>query len=115
MSGPRPNWPRATRSRVSLVVAWRGHFPPLPKHLDAAAASFGALVPPPGRAVIALEVIWSPAAENDRLSSAELEVLYPALLRLDARGDVGRMPCTYCGAVFPSELGRCPACGAPVG
>jgi len=100
---------------VSVVVAWDAHLGSLPNQLnpEAAAAALQTLVPRAGANVIALEVIWSPAQEQDRLSSAELEQLYPELQRLDARGDVGRMGCTYCRAVFPRELGACPACGAP--
>jgi len=60
---------------------------------------------------LALEVIWSPAAENDRMSSYELEQRYPELQRTS--DGVGRMQCSYCGAPFPRELGRCPACGGP--
>ena len=101
---------------VSMVVAWRGHMAPLPKRLDAAsaAAAFASLEPGDAE-VVALEVIWSPALETDRMSSAELEVLYPELVRLDGRDDVGRSSCTYCRAVYPAELGECPACGAPRG
>lgn len=100
---------------VSVVVAWRGHMAPLPGDLDprAAAQALATLTPRPDVEVVALEVIWSPAEEQDRMSSAELEMVYPELQRLDARLDVGRMGCTYCRAVFPGELGRCPACGAP--
>lgn len=100
---------------VSLVVAWDQHLAPLPSDLSpqAAVAALGTLTPRPGAGVIALEVIWSPADEQDRMSSAELEALYPELQRLDGRADVGRMGCTYCRAVFPRELGACPACGAP--
>lgn len=59
----------------------------------------------------ALEVIWSPTDEGDRMSSAELEVLYPRLGALDA--GVGRVVCGHCRAVGARELGRCYACGAP--
>jgi hypothetical protein len=58
-----------------------------------------------------LELIWSPSEQADRLSSAELEALYPELQRLD--DTVGRIVCRACGAVHPRELGRCPACGRP--
>lgn len=34
------------------------------------------------RALVALEVVWSPSVDQDRLSSAELVVLYPELVRL---------------------------------
>src|SRR5690606_6474896 len=58
-----------------------------------------------------LELIWSPSEERDRLSSAELETLYPELQRIDDA--VGRTVCRACSAVFARELGRCPACGKP--
>ena len=47
------------------------------------------------------------------MSSLELEARYPELLRLDADPRLGRVGCRYCAAVFPGELPRCPACGAP--
>lgn len=58
-----------------------------------------------------LELIWSPSEQADRLSSAELQTLYPELQRLD--DTVGRVVCRACSAVHPRELGRCPACGQP--
>jgi Protein of unknown function (DUF1517) len=57
-----------------------------------------------------LEVVWSPSEENDRLSSAELEVLYPELVPLDAR--LGRASCQSCAAVYALELEKCPSCGS---
>jgi uncharacterized membrane protein len=64
------------------------------------------------QALVALEVIWSPAAEEDRLSSAELEVLYPELKKIDERSIAGRIFCAYCGSPFAAELTKCPHCGA---
>jgi uncharacterized membrane protein len=61
----------------------------------------------------ALEVIFSPAAENDRLSTAELEVHYPQLRKLDERSVAGRVFCDHCRGPFPAELRKCPHCGAP--
>jgi uncharacterized membrane protein len=61
----------------------------------------------------ALEVVWSPAAETDRLSSAELEVLYPELELIDPNSIAGRIFCTYCRGPFAMELMTCPHCGAP--
>ena len=80
----------------------------LPSTLDVGAAveAFQSLRAPEG-----LELIWSPSEPGDRMSSAELEVLYPELARLDA--SVGRVACSHCAAVFARELGTCPACGAP--
>ncbi len=100
---------------VSIIVAAAHELPALPA-VDAPEAILAALRSLAlGRPddLWALEVIWSPAAENDRLSSAELEVLYPELARTDGRGDVGRLACRYCSATYPAELGACPACGAP--
>ncbi|MAQ13711.1 MAG: hypothetical protein CMN30_02825 [Sandaracinus sp.] len=62
--------------------------------------------------LVAFEVIWSPSAEDDRMSSAELEVLYPELHRL-AGEPLGRVACPHCGATYACELGQCPSCGAP--
>ena len=61
----------------------------------------------------AIEVIWSPAEEDDRMSTAELEVLYPELRPLPRSSAVGRVFCAYCGGPFAGELEKCPHCGAP--
>lgn len=63
-----------------------------------------------GPPVQMLEVVWSPSEDNDRLSSAELEVLYPELEPLDAR--LGRTSCQSCAAVYALELEKCPSCGS---
>ncbi len=63
-----------------------------------------------GDSVHMLEVIWSPAADADRMSSAELEVLYPELVRLDEEA-LGRVACPSCQALYAAELGACPSCG----
>lgn len=100
---------------VSMVFCAVGALSPLPAQLDRESvqrALRGSLTPPTAR-IIAFEMIWSPAEENDRMSSAELENLYPELLRIDSGADVGRIQCGYCSAVFPAEIGNCPACGAP--
>ena len=101
---------------VTLVVAATREIPDIAKAADAAQLrellrDLGALT---ARDLIALEVIWSPSAENDRLSSAELEVLYPELHRIDEQSVIGRVFCGYCSAPFPAELLRCPSCGASV-
>jgi uncharacterized membrane protein len=62
--------------------------------------------------LVALEVTWSPASDRDRLSSAELEVVYPELVRLVDR-PLGRLTCASCGVVSAGELASCPSCGAP--
>lgn len=65
-------------------------------------------------ALAALEVVWSPAAEDDRMSTAELEQHYPELEKLDEKAIVGRVFCAHCSGPFPMELLACPHCGAPV-
>lgn len=62
--------------------------------------------------LVALEVTWSPASDRDRLSSAELEVVYPEMVRLVDR-PLGRVACASCGVVSAAELASCPSCGAP--
>jgi uncharacterized membrane protein len=100
---------------VTMIVGWRGSMPPLPAMMDAqsAAHALASFCGQSNAEVVALEVIWSPAVEEDRLSSAELEALYPELLRLDADPRIGRRSCGYCRAVYAAELASCPACGAP--
>lgn len=61
--------------------------------------------------LVAFEVIWSPAAEDDRMSTAELEALYPDVTRIGGIG--GRVFCGYCAGPHAMELPRCPHCGAP--
>ena len=98
---------------VTVVVGTLGVAPSLPR-MDLAGAVGAALPQLAGsapEALVALQTVWSPTQEDDRLSSAELEALYPMLRRLD--GGVGRVQCAHCGAVWARELGACPACGAP--
>lgn len=64
--------------------------------------------------IVALEVVWSPALETDRMSSAELEQFYPELAKIDPASIAGRVWCEYCGGPFAMELLRCPHCGASV-
>jgi len=64
--------------------------------------------------LVALEVIWSPATENDRMSTAELEQHYPELRKIDPASIAGRVFCEYCRAPFAMELLNCPNCGAAV-
>jgi uncharacterized membrane protein len=70
----------------------------------------GAVLP---NQMVALEVIWSPAAENDRMSTSELEQNYPELRLIDPNSIAGRVFCAYCSSPFPMELLTCPHCGAP--
>jgi uncharacterized membrane protein len=68
-----------------------------------------------GDSLAVLEVIWSPADDDDRMSTAELEVLYPELRRINEQTVAGRVFCAYCAAPFAKELQACPHCGAPAG
>lgn len=63
--------------------------------------------------LVAMEVVWSPAAENDRMSTAELEQNYPNLKKIDERSIAGRIFCEYCTGPYAMELLKCPHCGAP--
>jgi len=65
--------------------------------------------------LVAIEVVWSPAAEDDRMSTAELEQHYPELSLIDPQSIAGRLFCSYCGGAFAMELLNCPHCGAAVG
>jgi uncharacterized membrane protein len=64
--------------------------------------------------LVAIEIVWQPAEENDRLSSMELEAKYPRpdLIPI-AHALVGKTFCEYCSGPFPAELVSCPHCGAP--
>jgi len=100
---------------ITLVVAARGEIPDVASFQDARQLAnlmrnLGAI---PATSLVAIEVIWSPAAENDRMSTAELEVLYPELKRIDERSIAGRIFCPYCGGPYAAELLRCSHCGAP--
>jgi uncharacterized membrane protein len=100
---------------VTLVVAAHGHIPDVAHaqnaaHLHELMRALGGIG---AMNLVALEVIWSPAAEEDRMSTAELEVLYPELRRIDEATFVGRVFCDYCDYPYAAELGKCPQCGAP--
>lgn len=92
---------------VSIVVAARGLVAPA-SGFDPTAA---ALVRLDAEQLVAFEVIWSPAADADCMSSLELETLYPELHAV--RHDVGRVRCV-CGVPYAAELATCPSCGRPV-
>ncbi|MFK7987592.1 MAG: DUF1517 domain-containing protein [Sandaracinaceae bacterium] len=64
--------------------------------------------------LVAMEVVWSPAQEEDRMSTAELEQHYPEMVRLSEDSMIGRAFCDFCSGPYPRELGACPHCGAPV-
>ncbi len=100
---------------VTVVVAARGEIPDLAQARDADGlrrllSSLGAIG---GTRLMALEVIWSPSTETDRMSTAELEVLYPELAKIDERSIAGRVFCQYCRYPYAAELAKCPQCGAP--
>ena len=64
--------------------------------------------------LVAIEIVWQPSEDNDRMSSMELEAMYqrPDLIPL-TNALVGKVFCTYCGGPYPAELVSCPHCGAP--
>ncbi|MEZ4257309.1 MAG: DUF1517 domain-containing protein, partial [Polyangiales bacterium] len=100
---------------ITVAIAADGEIPDIASATDAnqlrtLMRAFGAI---PASQLVALEVIWSPAVENDRMSTAELEMLYPELRRIDERTIGGRVFCGYCDSPFAEELMRCPHCGAP--
>ena len=82
-----------------------------PENAESLRRALEALGSLPSGNLVALEIVWSPAAEDDRMSSAELEVLYPELHRIRGSSVAGRVYCTYCGGPFPAELVSCPHCG----
>lgn len=100
---------------VTLIVAARRELLDVREERDAnevhrLLASLGATTPAD---LVAIEVVWSPADENDRMSTAELEARYPEMSRFDERTVGGRVFCGYCSGPFAAELARCPHCGAP--
>ena len=62
---------------------------------------------------MAIEIVWQPSDDADRLSSIELEAKYPApdLIPLP-NSLVGKVFCPWCGGIYPAELVSCPHCGA---
>ncbi|MBZ0116745.1 MAG: DUF1517 domain-containing protein, partial [Sandaracinaceae bacterium] len=78
----------------------------------AALLAFGQIAAP---RVFALEVVWSPSVEDDRMSSLELEAFYPEMQPLEGEPKLGRVVCDWCSAPYPAELARCPGCGGPRG
>ncbi len=96
---------------VTLLFASYAELPDV--ELTDRASTFVALAAEPGLEVPGVDVIWSPAEPDDRMSSHELERFYPELRRMDDAGAVGSVGCAHCGAPRPAELGACPACGAP--
>jgi uncharacterized membrane protein len=102
---------------VTLVVCARGklvdfHDPTEPEEIRRWLEAMAQLH---GGNLVALEVVWTPAAENDRLSSVELEHHFPSLKKLlGCDPFIGRTLCESCSGIFPAELRACPHCGARV-
>lgn len=64
--------------------------------------------------LVAVDIVWTPSEENDRMSSMELEARYPRPEMIPITGAlVGKTFCAYCSGPFPAELRSCPHCGAP--
>ncbi|MBI2892281.1 MAG: DUF1517 domain-containing protein [Deltaproteobacteria bacterium] len=107
---------------VTIAVAAR-RAPSAPGALDRAglAAVANALAANSPETMLALEVIWTPAADQDRMSSAEMQAIFPHLRSVDPQAsaaglpELGRVTCGFCGGVFAAELGACPQCGAKRG
>ena len=62
--------------------------------------------------LVAFETIWSPAKELDRMSSAELAMLYPELVPFEG-APAQTVTCDSCFAVYAADLPECSVCGAP--
>lgn len=62
--------------------------------------------------LVAVEIVWMPAAEDERISSIALEAAYPApsLIKL-AAATAGKVFCEFCGSPYPAEAISCPNCG----
>jgi uncharacterized membrane protein len=62
--------------------------------------------------LIAIEIIWMPAAEDEVISSVAVEAKYPHPDLVKLKGAmVGKAICQYCAGPFPAELVSCPHCG----
>lgn len=98
---------------VTLAVAAHRQLPDVQNIHDAARinavlTAYAALT---ADELAAMEILWSPAEENDRMSTAELETLYPELKKIEPGSIAGRVFCKYCGGPFAAELMKCPHCG----
>jgi uncharacterized membrane protein len=99
---------------VTLFVACdRPLTSPVPRHATALRSALNSLLTLGAGNLIALEVVWSPAVESDRMSTAELEQLYPELALIDPESVAGRVFCAHCTGPYARELMTCPHCGAP--
>lgn len=62
--------------------------------------------------LVAIDILWQPSEDSDRLSSLELEAKYPRPALIPIAGAlVGKMFCGYCSGPYPAELVSCPHCG----
>jgi uncharacterized membrane protein len=62
----------------------------------------------------AMEIVWTPADPDDRMSSVELEALLPGVIFPIPGAMVGKVVCAHCAAPVPKELRSCLHCGAAV-
>lgn len=99
---------------VSIVVGINGNLSPIPNGpvRDTVQMVLRSLLPPNANDLASLEVVWSPSIDQDRLSSAEMAVLYPELKPIDSSVMMGRVSCSSCHNIYAKELGACPICGA---
>ncbi len=99
---------------VSILVGSNCALAPLPAAPTRAsvAQALQGVLPASPEDLAALEIVWSPSVDQDRLSSAEMAVLYPELVPLAGAEPIGRVACHHCRAVYARELGACPACGS---
>jgi hypothetical protein len=99
---------------VSIVVGINGSLPQLSARPTRSSISqaLADLLPRRADDLASLEVIWSPSIDQDRLSSAEMAVLYPELVSLAEAAPMGRVVCNSCHNIYAKELGGCPLCGA---
>jgi uncharacterized membrane protein len=98
---------------VTVVVAAKGELFTVARigdgdNLRQALEVLGALTP---QTLMAMEIVWTPADPEDRMSSLELEALLPDDIFPIEGAMVGKVVCTYCGGPFPMELLSCPHCG----
>jgi uncharacterized membrane protein len=101
---------------ITLIVSARGHLLDFHDLADAEQVrrcleSLGSLT---SAALTAVEIVWTPAAEGERLSEVELERLFPDVQKIRGGSGAGRMHCASCAGPFPAELSSCPHCGARV-
>lgn len=62
--------------------------------------------------LVAVEIVWTPASPDERLSSIALETAYPKPALIPIAGAlVGKVFCEFCGAPYPAEAIACPNCG----